>query len=44
MGVLNEGQGFVSLGMSGMLLMACADLHPVPQTALHTFSHAVPDR
>ncbi len=44
MGVLSEGQGFVSLGTSGVLLVARDGYHPAPETALHTFCHAVPER
>ncbi|MDO6732167.1 xylulokinase [Marinovum sp. 2_MG-2023] len=43
-GALNEGQGFVSLGTSGVLLAARDGYRPAPETALHTFCHAVPDR
>ncbi|MBD3678787.1 MAG: xylulokinase [Rhodobacteraceae bacterium] len=43
-GALNEGQGFVSLGTSGVLLAARDGYHPAPETALHTFCHAVPGR
>ncbi|WP_460275832.1 xylulokinase [Celeribacter sp. ULVN23_4] len=43
-GALNEGEGFVSLGTSGVLLVARDACHPAPETALHTFCHAVPDR
>jgi xylulokinase len=43
-GALNEGQGFVSLGTSGVLLMARDGYRPAPETALHTFCHALPDR
>jgi len=43
-GALNEGQGFVSLGTSGVLLAARGGYHPAPQTAVHSFCHAVPDR
>ncbi|MBU2963283.1 xylulokinase [Citreicella sp. C3M06] len=42
-GVLNEGQGFVSLGTSGVLLAARGGYAPSPQTAVHSFCHAVPD-
>jgi len=42
LGLLEEGQGFVSLGTSGVLLLA--SYRPAPQKALHTFCHAVPDR
>ena len=44
MGALNEGQGFVSLGTSGVLLAARDGYHPDPCTAVHTFCHAVPGR
>lgn len=43
-GALNEGQGFVSLGTSGVLLAARDGYAAAPETAVHTFCHAVPDR
>ncbi|MGX9356797.1 xylulokinase [Roseobacteraceae bacterium S113] len=43
-GCLNEGMGFVSLGTSGVLLAARDGFAPAPQTAVHTFCHAVPNR
>ncbi|MEC7297624.1 MAG: xylulokinase [Pseudomonadota bacterium] len=43
-GALAEGQGFVSLGTSGVVLAARDGYHPAPETALHTFCHAVPGR
>ncbi len=43
-GVLKEGQGFVSLGTSGVLLAARDSYAPNPASAVHTFCHAVPDR
>lgn len=43
-GAQNEGQGFVSLGTSGVLLSTRDGYHPAPETALHTFCHALPDR
>jgi xylulokinase len=43
-GALNEGVGFVSLGTSGVLLAARDGYRPAPETALHTFCHAVPER
>ncbi|WP_288349513.1 xylulokinase [uncultured Thalassospira sp.] len=43
-GAQNEGQGFVSLGTSGVLLSTRDGYHPAPETALHTFCHAIPDR
>ncbi|MEX5727360.1 xylulokinase [Rhodovulum iodosum] len=42
-GALAEGAGFVSLGTSGVLLAARDRYAPAPETALHTFCHAVPE-
>lgn len=43
-GALDDGDGFVSLGTSGVLLAAKSGFAPAPATAVHTFCHAVPDR
>ena len=43
-GVMSEGQGFVSLGTSGVLLAARDGCFPSPETAVHTFCHAVPHK
>ena len=43
-GALDEGQGFVSLGTSGVLLAARDGYRPAPETAVHTFCHAVGGR
>ncbi|SMP18651.1 xylulokinase [Shimia sagamensis] len=43
-GALREGDGFVSLGTSGVVLAARDSFNPAPDTALHTFCHAVPDQ
>ncbi|MCV6584352.1 MAG: xylulokinase [Marinibacterium sp.] len=43
-GALAEGQGFVSLGTSGVILTARDGFHPRPATAVHSFCHAVPGR
>ena len=43
-GALNEGDGFVSLGTSGVVLVARDSFHPAPETAVHTFCHAVPEK
>ena len=43
-GALGEGEGFVSLGTSGVLMVARDGFFPDPATAVHTFCHAVPDR
>ncbi len=43
-GALHEGEGFVSLGTSGVVLSARDTYAPAPETAVHTFCHAVPGR
>jgi xylulokinase len=43
-GVVREGQGFVSLGTSGVMLAARDGYMPAPETAVHTFCHALPAR
>ncbi|WP_127114370.1 xylulokinase [Shimia sediminis] len=43
-GALNEGDGFVSLGTSGVLLAARDKFAPKPESAVHTFCHAIPDK
>jgi xylulokinase len=42
-GVVRAGEAFVSLGTSGVLFAANDGYHPAPETAVHTFCHAVPD-
>ncbi len=42
-GALSDGQGFVSLGTSGVLLAGQSTCTPLPASAVHTFCHAVPD-
>ena len=44
MGALDGGQGFVSVGTSGVILAARDGYRPAPETAVHTFCHAVPGR
>lgn len=41
-GVVRGGDGFVSLGTSGVLFAANDGYHPDPATAVHTFCHALP--
>lgn len=43
-GAVQEGAGFVSLGTSGVVLVARDECRPMPETAVHTFCHAVPNR
>jgi xylulokinase len=43
-GCLHEGDGFVSLGTSGVLLAAKNTYRPAPASAVHSFCHALPRR
>jgi len=43
MGVVKAGQAFVSLGTSGVLFAANEGYRPAPETAVHTFCHALPE-
>lgn len=43
-GALSEGDGFVSLGTSGVVLAGRDRYAPRPESAVHTFCHAVPER
>ncbi|MGB1010445.1 MAG: xylulokinase [Thiolinea sp.] len=43
MGVIEEGQAFVSLGTSGVLFAANQTYRPLPESAVHAFCHALPD-
>lgn len=42
-GVVRAGEAFVSLGTSGVLFAANDGYRPAPDTAVHTFCHALPD-
>ncbi|MEO0566417.1 MAG: xylulokinase [Pseudomonadota bacterium] len=42
-GVVGVGQAFVSLGTSGVLFASGDGYAPAPETALHSFCHALPD-
>ena len=42
-GIMQEGQGFVSLGTSGVLLTARNECTPLAESAVHTFCHALPN-
>ena len=44
MGLVRPGQGFVSLGTSGVVFVSSARFEPNPAQALHAFCHALPDR
>ncbi len=41
-GAIRDGDGFVSLGTSGVLLAARDGFAPSPETGVHTFCHAIP--
>lgn len=43
-GAVDKNQGFVSLGTSGVILVARDSYAAAPKKAVHTFCHAVPDR
>ncbi len=42
-GSIQDGAGFVSLGTSGVLLVARDVYAPAPETAVHCFCHAIPE-
>lgn len=44
MGLVRPGQGFVSLGSSGVIFTATDRFLPAPATATHAFCHALPGR
>ena len=44
MGLVSPGQGFVSLGTSGVVFVSSAAFEPNPAQALHAFCHALPGR
>ncbi|NSX55788.1 xylulokinase [Parasulfitobacter algicola] len=43
LGIVNAGAGFVSLGTSGVVFAATDTYLPSPDTAVHTFCHALPN-
>lgn len=43
MGTVAAGSAFVSLGTSGVLFAATASYLPNPESAVHTFCHAIPN-
>ena len=44
MGLVRSGQGFVSLGTSGVIFVTTDAFLPNPSKAMHAFCHAVPGR
>ncbi|OXH90034.1 xylulokinase, partial [Burkholderia multivorans] len=43
-GAIHAGDGFVSLGTSGVLSVVGDRFMPNPASAVHAFCHAIPDR
>lgn len=43
-GAVNPGDAFISLGTSGVLFAVNDGFRPAPQSALHAFCHALPQR
>lgn len=43
-GAVRAGQGFVSLGTSGVIFLATDSFQPNPGAAVHAFAHALPQR
>lgn len=44
MGLVEAGQGFVSLGTSGVIFVCGERFEPRPEAAVHAFCHALPGR
>ena len=44
MGAVEEGQGFVSLGTSGVVFVVTDSFRPRPEQTVHAFCHPVPQR
>ncbi|MBT2325130.1 xylulokinase [Variovorax paradoxus] len=44
MGLVDAGQGFVSLGTSGVIFVCGERFDPKPEAAVHAFCHALPNR
>jgi xylulokinase len=42
LGVVSDGQGFLSLGTSGVIFVATDGLRPNPANAVHAFCHCLP--
>lgn len=44
MGAIHAGDGFISLGTSGVLFVVNDQYRPNPASAVHAFCHAIPDK
>lgn len=43
-GAIHAGDGFISLGTSGVLFVVNDQYRPNPESAVHAFCHAIPDK
>ena len=43
-GIINPGQGFLSLGTSGVVFVVSAAHHACPERTVHAFCHCLPNR
>ncbi|HYL99845.1 MAG TPA: xylulokinase [Blastocatellia bacterium] len=43
-GAVKPGDGFISLGTSGVIFLVTDKFRPNPESAVHAFCHALPDR
>ncbi|MGE3830504.1 MAG: xylulokinase [Parvibaculaceae bacterium] len=44
LGAINDGDGFISLGTSAQYFIAAGAHRPAPQTFIHAYAHALPQR
>ncbi len=44
LGAIEDGSAFISLGTSGQLFVTTRKFRPAPETLIHSFCHALPDR
>lgn len=44
LGAIEDGAAFLSLGTSGQLFVTTREFSPAPETLIHSFCHAVPER
>jgi xylulokinase len=44
LGAIEDGAAFISLGTSGQLFVTTRDFSPAPESLVHSFCHAVPNR
>lgn len=44
LGAIDDGSAFISLGTSGQLFVTTKDFSPAPESLVHSFCHALPER